>query len=100
MGAVPCGPIFIALVPGIGTCGSIIATWAYLPKFAPCYMPGNTLNVGATTLAAAIALLIMLYCKRENSLRDAGKWDRCLEGLNSEEIAAWATGIHLLLHSY
>lgn len=51
-------------------------------------MPGNALNIGATFMAAIIALLIMLYCKRENSLRDAGKRDHRLEGLNAEEITA------------
>lgn len=54
----------------------------------PRTVPGNALNIGATTMAAVIALFIMLYCKRENSLRDAGKRDHRLEGLNAEEITA------------
>jgi hypothetical protein len=50
--------------------------------------PGNSLNIGATSLSATIAILIMLYCKRENRLRDAGKRDHRLEGLNPEEVTA------------
>ncbi|SCV73475.1 BQ2448_7401 [Microbotryum intermedium] len=84
-GAVPCGPIFLswavanaspetsraitsALVPGVGTWGSIVATWAYLPKFAPRYKPGNSLNVAAA--------------------RDEGKRDHLLEGLTEQQQTA------------
>ncbi|KAK4046980.1 hypothetical protein OIO90_006372 [Microbotryomycetes sp. JL221] len=104
-GAVPCGPIFLswaaansspetsraiatAIVPSVGTWGSIVATWAYLPKYQPRYIPGNALNTAGALAAAAIAFVIMLYIKRENSLREQGRRDDRLEGLSQDEIEA------------
>ncbi|SGZ11916.1 BQ5605_C028g10466 [Microbotryum silenes-dioicae] len=104
-GAVPCGPVFLswavanaspetsraitsALVPAVGTWGSIVATWAYLPKYAPRYKPGNSLNVAAAVMPALIALGITAYCKWENKQRDEGKRDHRLEGLTEAEQVA------------
>lgn len=103
-GAVPCGPIFLswaaanaspetsraittALVPGVGTWGSIVATWAYA-KGAPRYVPGNALNVGGACTAIMLALFLRYYAQRENKLRDEGRRDHRLEGLNQDQIDA------------
>ncbi|KAI5479101.1 major facilitator superfamily protein [Pseudohyphozyma bogoriensis] len=73
------------IVPGFGSIGSIIATWAYLAKTAPHYVPGNALNVGATAGAAATALFLVWYTKHENRLRERGGRDYRLEGLSADE---------------
>ncbi|KAK4046768.1 hypothetical protein OIV83_005873 [Microbotryomycetes sp. JL201] len=102
-GAVPCGPIFLswaaansapdtsraiatAIVPGVGTWGSIVATWAYLPKYAPRFVPGNALNTAGALAAAAVAGGILLYVQNENKLREQGRRDHRLEGLSQDEI--------------
>lgn len=117
---VPCGPIFLAwatsnaspetnraiasaIVPAWGTMGSIAATWAYLPQFAPRhvphlaphsleltsrsrrYTPGNALNIASTSLAFIMALCLIQYIKWENRQREQGKRDHRLVGLSQEE---------------
>ncbi|KAM0754322.1 MFS general substrate transporter [Meredithblackwellia eburnea MCA 4105] len=102
-GAVPNGPIFLAwatansspetqramaaaIVPAIGTIGSIVSTWAYLPVTAPRYTAGNALNVGCTTSAFLIAALLIWYTKWENRQREEGRRDHRLEGLSQDQI--------------
>ncbi|SCV72843.1 BQ2448_4380 [Microbotryum intermedium] len=101
-GSVTAGPIFLtwavvnaspetsraitaALVPGIGTWGSLVAMWTTLPKYAPRYVPGNGLNVAACAIPAVISLGITAYCNWENHQRDLGKRDDRLEGLTQKE---------------
>ncbi|KAK4700507.1 hypothetical protein P7C70_g5737, partial [Phenoliferia sp. Uapishka_3] len=75
-----------AIVPAVGTLGSITATWAYLPSTSPRFLAGNALNVGATTGAFCVAALLVFYTKWENKQREGGKRDSRLEGLTVDEI--------------
>ncbi|KAI5477352.1 hypothetical protein MNV49_006494 [Pseudohyphozyma bogoriensis] len=101
-GAVPCGPIFLAwattnaapetaravttaMVTGFASYGSVVATWAYLAKTAPRYVPGNTLNVAVTAATVFLSLAMVAYIKWENKQREEGKRDHRLEGLSPDE---------------
>lgn len=101
-GAVPLGPYFLswglnnipgpkaravtaALIPGLGTVGSIVSTWTYTSNFAPRYLPGNAINVATTTLVFLIGAVLTWYVRWENKRRDRGDLDYRLEGLTEEE---------------
>merc|ERR1711939_179351 len=75
-----------ALVVGLGTMGSVVATWSYLPFDAPRYTIGNALNVSVVAASQILAVLLMLYNKRENALRDRGGRDYRLENKTEQEI--------------
>lgn len=75
-----------ALVPAIGSYGSIVATWAYSVG-APRYTMANALNVGTAALNVALALALVQYCKRENARRDRGERDGRVAGLDEEEVS-------------
>jgi hypothetical protein len=61
-----------ATVVGLGTMGSIVASWSYLPFDAPRYNIGNSLNLAATILGQLLAVGLMIKNKRENALRERG----------------------------
>ncbi|KAI5785781.1 major facilitator superfamily domain-containing protein [Geopyxis carbonaria] len=101
-GAYPLGPFFLSwglnnaagptvravsggYIVAVGTCGAILATWTYVPKDAPNYITGHSINLGAQAGAGAVALLGVAYCKWENRMRAHGKRDFRLEGLSMEE---------------
>jgi hypothetical protein len=62
------------------------ASWAYLKKDAPRYIPGTILNIVATAAVPLLALGTVLYIRWENKIRDAGGRDHRLDGLTQEEI--------------
>lgn len=74
------------LVIGLGTMGSVVATWSYLPFDAPRYTIGNALNLSVVAASQILAVLLMLYNKRENALRDRGGRDYRIEGKTEQEI--------------
>ncbi|CAA7269243.1 unnamed protein product [Cyclocybe aegerita] len=74
-----------ALVPGIGQIGSIIAVWTYVPKDAPNYYRGNSLNVAAACTNFFSITLLGFYLIRENKLRDQGKRDHRIVGKTAEQ---------------
>ncbi|KAF5319372.1 hypothetical protein D9619_008618 [Psilocybe cf. subviscida] len=103
IGGVPCGPLFLiwgtdnaaphtmratttAVIPAIGAFGSIIAVWTYLPKDAPNFHKGNSINLAAAILVLFLAGGGALYLKNENDKRDRGERDDRLIGLTEEEI--------------
>ncbi|ORY76908.1 putative MFS transporter [Leucosporidium creatinivorum] len=75
----------IATVAMGGNTGGLIATWSFISTDAPRYIKGNSLNLatGATTFLVLGGFL--LYLRRENQARDAGKKDHLIEGLSQEE---------------
>lgn len=101
-GVVPLGPFFLswglnnipgpksraitaALIPGLGTIGSVVSTWTYTSNFAPRYLPGNAINLATTTLVFFIGGFLTWYVRWENKRRDRGELDYRLEGLTEEE---------------
>ncbi|TFK39755.1 MFS general substrate transporter [Crucibulum laeve] len=75
-----------AIIPSIGALGSIIAVWTYLPKDAPNFHKGNSLNLATSLAVCAILALIAVYLRWENAKRDRGERDYRLEGKSVEEI--------------
>ncbi|KJA23797.1 hypothetical protein HYPSUDRAFT_39648 [Hypholoma sublateritium FD-334 SS-4] len=103
VGSEPCGPMFLiwgtdnaapdtmravtaGTITGVGTIGSIIAVWAYLPKDSPNFRQGNSLNLGAACIAVAVAALGVIYIRWENGSRDRGKREHRLTGKTEEEV--------------
>jgi hypothetical protein len=64
-----------ALQVGLGNCGGIIASNIYLQSQAPEYPLGFGLGLGLVWLCVAASCAMLLYLRRENRLRDAGKRD-------------------------
>ncbi|KAF9466151.1 MFS general substrate transporter [Collybia nuda] len=75
-----------AIIPGIGTFGSVIAVWTYLPADAPNYHNGNSLNLATSSTACMLTFLCFLFLRWENRKRDRGERDYRLEGISSEEV--------------
>ncbi|KAF5326743.1 hypothetical protein D9619_004681 [Psilocybe cf. subviscida] len=103
MGGVPCGSLFLAwgtdnaapatmratttaIIPAFSGIGSIIAVWTYLPKDAPNFRKGNTVNLAASIVILVLAAGGAVYLKLENDKRDRGERDHRLDGLSEEEI--------------
>ena len=103
MGSFPGGPGFLswglnnaagdsvravssAYIVSIGTVGSIVSTWAYLPEDGPRYTTGHSVNLGAQVAIGVLATLGMLYARWENRMRERGARDSRVEGKSEEEI--------------
>lgn len=101
-GVVPLGPYFLswglnnmpnaqprsylsALIPSLGTIGSVVSTWTYTSNFSPRYLPGNSINVATTCLVFVIGAFLTWYVKWENKRRDRGDLDHRIEGLSEQE---------------
>jgi len=75
-----------AAIPGIGSLGSIIAMWLYVPSDAPDFRRGNVLNLVSGVILLVMTIWGYLYLKHENGKRDRGKRDDMLLGKSEEEI--------------
>ncbi|KAF7370378.1 MFS general substrate transporter [Mycena sanguinolenta] len=75
-----------AIITGLGTLGSIIAVWTYLPGDAPNYHKGNSLNLGTATAICLLTIINALYIRWENAKRDRGERDYRLEGKTAKEL--------------
>ncbi|KAF9269208.1 MFS general substrate transporter [Marasmius fiardii PR-910] len=71
-----------ALIPGVGSLGSIIAVWTYLPD----YHKGNSLNLATSILSGMLVLLLFAYIRWENAKRERGERNYRLEGKDGKEI--------------
>lgn len=104
IGAFPGGPAFLswglnnsagpavravagAYIPSVGTLGAVVATWTYLPRDAPRYPIGHSINLAAQALALFLALFGIAYIVWENRQRAQGKRDHRVEGKSDEEVA-------------
>jgi MFS family permease len=76
----------IGVVVMFGNMGGLIATWSYLSKHAPNFVPGNSLNLGAGAGIALLSIVLYFYQKRENVKRERGDYDHRLQGKSMEEI--------------
>ncbi|GAA6014489.1 hypothetical protein JCM10207_001625 [Rhodosporidiobolus poonsookiae] len=105
LGAFPGGPMWLAwgincastdseralvsgLVPGFGQFGALIATWTFLPKDAPNYRTGNSMELGFVAFNLLLVVVMLTYVKRENRLRLAGERDHRLEKYNNLDAAS------------
>ncbi|KIJ43562.1 hypothetical protein M422DRAFT_75513 [Sphaerobolus stellatus SS14] len=71
-----------ALIIGVGQ----LVVWTYLPQDAPNYIRGNSLNLGAITLAWILLASLVKYIYWENAKRTHGERDYRLAGKTREEI--------------
>ncbi|KAK5091452.1 hypothetical protein LTR05_001635 [Lithohypha guttulata] len=62
-----------AMQVGLGNIGGIVASNIYLPKQAPTYHLGFGMGLGFLWMCVLCAVVFLLYLKRENKLREAGK---------------------------
>lgn len=76
----------IGIVVMFGNMGGLIATWSYLSRHAPDYIPGNALNLGAGAGIAILSVILFFYQRRENVKRERGDYDHRLQGKTIEEI--------------
>ncbi|KIV95886.1 hypothetical protein PV10_03487 [Exophiala mesophila] len=74
-----------AWIVSVGTLGGVLATWTYLVRDAPRYPIGHSINLGAQIIVLCLASFGIAYNLRENRLRDAGKRNHRLEGLNEQQ---------------
>lgn len=59
--------------------------WTYIPKDAPGFHTGHTINIVGQSVTFCLATFGIFYCMRENRLRAQGKRDHRLEGLTEQE---------------
>ncbi|KAL8283447.1 hypothetical protein RQP46_005857 [Phenoliferia psychrophenolica] len=78
--------VSVAFIASYSTWGSILSTWIYLPKYAPRYIPGNSVNVAAVTMNVVLTAITVMYIRGENKKRDLGERDHRLVGKSTEEI--------------
>ncbi|KAI0400570.1 major facilitator superfamily domain-containing protein [Xylaria palmicola] len=74
-------------IVSLGTAGGILAVWAYLPNDGPNFPIGHSINFTAQVLVLFLSIFGILYCLRENRIRDRGGRDDRLVGLTPEEQA-------------
>ncbi|KAI0977315.1 major facilitator superfamily domain-containing protein [Xylaria arbuscula] len=74
-----------AYIVSLGTLGGILAVWAYLPSDGPDFHIGHSINFAAQVVVLFLATFGILYCLRENRIRERGGRDNRLEGLTEEE---------------
>lgn len=103
MGAFPGGPVYLAwglnnaagqsvravsgaFIVSIGSAGALLAVWTYLTKDAPDYKRGHYINMGMSVMSGVIAIILIVYTKWENGVRNRGGRDGRLVGLTEEEV--------------
>lgn len=74
-------------IVSLGTAGGILAVWAYLPSDGPNFPIGHSINFAAQVVVLFLSIFGILYCMRENRLRERGGRDNRLVGLTEEEKA-------------
>ncbi|KAJ3559175.1 hypothetical protein NP233_g11330 [Leucocoprinus birnbaumii] len=74
-----------AAVPGLGSLGSIVGMWVFVPSEAPEFRVGNMLNLISGVIMVFSIALGTLYLKAENSKRERGDRDDRLLGLARDE---------------
>ncbi|GAA5988040.1 hypothetical protein JCM10908_002038 [Rhodotorula pacifica] len=70
-----------------GNIGGLIATWTFLPKDGPRYLPGNAFNLANSVVMFFLAGGLWMWQRRENKAKAAGRDDYRLEGKTESEIA-------------
>jgi MFS family permease len=70
----------------MGNVGGLISGWAFLPFDAPNYHIGNGLNLATSGTVLILAVLTLLWMKRDNKKRGSKDIDTELSGLTQEQI--------------
>ncbi|POY71127.1 hypothetical protein BMF94_5884, partial [Rhodotorula taiwanensis] len=77
----------IGTMVAAGNAGGLLSCWTMLPKDAPRYVPGNAFNLANSVVIFFLASGLILWQKRENKAKAAGRDDHRLVGKSACEIA-------------
>ncbi|KAK3317016.1 high-affinity nicotinic acid transporter [Apodospora peruviana] len=53
-----------------GNCGGIVASYVYLTRDGPRFIPGHSILIGFVSMAFFLTLFMTTWCSRENARRD------------------------------
>ena len=72
----------------IGNCSGIMAPFLYKTADGPRFISGHSVTMAMVAMAGAIYLVLMVWFRRENRLRDQGKASKSklVEGMTVEEM--------------
>lgn len=62
------------------------SVWTYLPKDAPNFHAGNSLNLSTGCAVFTLTVVATLYIRWENGKRERGERDYRYDGKSAEEI--------------
>jgi len=79
--------VTIGTVVFAGNLGGLIATWAFLPNFAPRQLPGNSLNLAGGVGILFLSAGLWAHQVRQNRRKAEGLDDHLLEGKTAGEAA-------------
>jgi MFS family permease len=60
----------IAMHVGAGSLGGVIASFIYLSKDSPRFIPGHCILIGFVSQSALLSIFMTIYLRRENARRD------------------------------
>jgi hypothetical protein len=72
----------------IGNSSGVASPFIYGAQYAPRYRASYATSIGLLCVSLALNVLLHLHFKRQNKLRDEGKQDHIMEGLDEIEIEA------------
>lgn len=72
----------------IGNASGVAAPFLFASEEAPTYRPGYGASIGLLFLSLVLNIILSWHFKRQNKLRDQGKFDHLLEGKTELEIEA------------
>ncbi|KPV77718.1 uncharacterized protein RHOBADRAFT_31279 [Rhodotorula graminis WP1] len=81
----------IGTVVMFGNLGGLIATWTFLPKDGPRYVPGNAFNLAGSVIMFCAAAGLWAWQVRENRAKENGRDDHYLVGKTEEEVQLLGT---------
>ncbi|KAF8600849.1 MFS general substrate transporter [Ceratobasidium sp. AG-I] len=81
--------VAIAMIVAFGNLGGLIASYTYISRNAPRYYSGHGTLIAVLAMGATVALVVHLYCKRENARRD--REHKAPGAYTQDELAAEST---------
>ncbi|KAL8292238.1 hypothetical protein RQP46_001704 [Phenoliferia psychrophenolica] len=76
----------IGTVVMFGNLGGLVATWTYLPRDAPQYKRGNSVNLGTSSAILGLTVATWAWQAWQNRKKERGHHDHVLDGKSTEEI--------------
>jgi uncharacterized membrane protein YedE/YeeE len=75
-----------ALTVMFGNIGGLISTWSFLSWDSPDYHIGNGLNLATSSTVLIVAILALLWMKRDNAKRENRSIEEELSGMSQQEV--------------
>lgn len=70
----------------IGNSSGVAAPFLFSNQYRPHFRPGYAASMGMLVFSLALTVALHLHFKRQNKLREQGKYDHLIEGKTEEEI--------------